>query len=123
MLVKKREAVDRWESTGRSDKVAPAKDEVLEVRNWDRKNMNSLKWSSNSFLFVEIFKWEAKVNRSQEEFDNISKAIKKELERFELQRVKDFKAAFISYLEAQMKAQDKVSVIFICREVIYGNGP
>lgn len=49
------------------------------------------------------------MNRSQEEFDNISKAIKKELERFELQRVKDFKAAFISYLEAQMKAQDKVS--------------
>ena len=31
MLAKKREAVDRWESTGRSDKVAPAKDEVLEV--------------------------------------------------------------------------------------------
>ncbi|EFX90126.1 sorting nexin-2-like [Daphnia pulex] len=82
MLAKKREAVDRWESTGRSDKVAPAKDEVLE--------------------------WEAKVNRSQEEFDSISKAIKKELERFDLQRVKDFKAAFISYLEAQMKAQDKI---------------
>lgn len=32
MLVKKREAVDRWESAGRSDKVAPAKDEVLEVK-------------------------------------------------------------------------------------------
>lgn len=32
MLAKKREAVDRWEATGRSDKVAPAKDEVLEVR-------------------------------------------------------------------------------------------
>lgn len=56
-----------------------------------------------------LIQWEAKVNRSQEEFDNISKAIKKELERFELQRVKDFKAAFISYLEAQMKVQDKVS--------------
>ena len=49
------------------------------------------------------------MNRSQEEFDNISKAIKKELELFELQRVKDFKAAFILYLEAQMKAQDKAS--------------
>jgi len=82
MLAKKREAVDRWESAGRSDKVAPAKDEVLE--------------------------WEAKVNRSQEEFDNISKAIKSELERFELQRVKDFKTAFILYLEAQLKAQEKV---------------
>lgn len=31
MLAKKREAVDRWEATGRSDKVTPAKDEVLEV--------------------------------------------------------------------------------------------
>ena len=70
-----------------------------------------------------IFKWEAKVNRSQEEFDNISKAIKKELERFELQRVKDFKAAFISYLEAQMKSQDKVSSFVVYRRVIDRNKP
>ena len=35
MLAKKREAVDRWESAGRSDKVAPAKDEVLEVSKFD----------------------------------------------------------------------------------------
>lgn len=55
------------------------------------------------------------MNRSQEEFDTISKAIKKELERFEIQRVKDFKAAFISYLEAQMKAQDKVSQLNVER--------
>ena len=53
------------------------------------------------------------MNRSQEEFDNISKAIKKELERFELQRIKDFKSAFIAYLEAQLKAQDKVVYIFL----------
>jgi hypothetical protein len=54
------------------------------------------------------------VNRSQEEFDSISRAIKKELERFELERVRDFKSAFIAYLEAQMKAQDKVSfVVFL----------
>ena len=31
MLSKKREAVDKHESVGRSDKVSPAKDEVLEV--------------------------------------------------------------------------------------------
>ena len=55
--------------------------------------------------------WEAKVQRSQEEFDSISKAIKKELDRFEIQRVKDFKAGFISYLEAQLKAQEKVSLV------------
>ena len=58
---------------------------------------------------MTIRQWEAKVNRSQEEFDTISKAIKSELERFELQRVKDFKTAFILYLEAQLKAQEKVS--------------
>lgn len=51
------------------------------------------------------------MNRSQEEFDSISRAIKKELERFELERVRDFKSAFIAYLEAQMKAQDKVSFL------------
>jgi len=37
------------------------------------------------------------------------------LEGFELQRVKDFKAAFISYLEAQMKAQDKASFLIKSR--------
>jgi len=75
MLSKKREAVDKHESVGRSDKVSPAKDEVLE--------------------------WEAKVNRSQEEFDNISKAIKKELDIFELQRVK-VRIVFFNYFFIQI---------------------
>ena len=45
--------------------------------------------------------WEAKVNRSQEEFDNISKAIKKELDIFELQRVK-VRIVFFNYFFIQI---------------------
>ena len=39
MLSKKREAVDKHESVGRSDKVSPAKDEVLEVKFTNTKKL------------------------------------------------------------------------------------
>lgn len=52
MLAKKREAVDRWESTGRSDKVAPAKDEVLEVKKLYSESKNPIE---DSFDLTETF--------------------------------------------------------------------
>jgi sorting nexin-1/2 len=61
------------------------------------------------FIYVTVsFQWEAKVERGQEEFDNISKMIKKEMERFEVNRVKDFKAIIIQYLETLMSHQQQV---------------
>jgi sorting nexin-1/2 len=57
---------------------------------------------------VEVVEWEAKVERGQEEFDNISKMIKKEMERFEVNRVKDFKAIIIQYLENLMTHQQQL---------------
>ncbi|XP_069691171.1 sorting nexin-2 isoform X1 [Periplaneta americana] len=57
---------------------------------------------------VEVVEWEAKVERGQEEFDNISKMIKKEMERFEVNRVKDFKAVIIQYLETLMTHQQQL---------------
>ncbi|PNF28821.1 Sorting nexin-2 [Cryptotermes secundus] len=57
---------------------------------------------------VEVVEWEAKVDRGQEEFDNISKMIKKEMERFEVNRVKDFKAIIIQYLENLMTHQQQL---------------
>ncbi|KDR15997.1 sorting nexin-2-like isoform X2 [Zootermopsis nevadensis] len=57
---------------------------------------------------VEVVEWEAKVERGQEEFDNISKMIKKEMERFEVSRVKDFKAIIIQYLENLMTHQQQL---------------
>lgn len=56
----------------------------------------------------EIVEWEAKVQRCQQEFEEISQEIKKEMERFEVKRVNEFKAIIIKYLEDQMAHQQQV---------------
>lgn len=81
-LVRKREAKARAELAARSDKVAQANEEVNE--------------------------WEAKVNRGQEEFENISKTIKLELEKFEVTRVQDFKDSIIKYMESLLETQQQL---------------
>lgn len=57
----------------------------------------------------EIVEWEAKVQRCQQEFDEISQEIKKEMERFDVKRVRDFKSIIIKYLEDQMAHQQQVT--------------
>lgn len=56
----------------------------------------------------EVEEWEGKVQRNQKEFDDISTEIKKEVERFDATRKKDFKATIIRYLEDQMAHQQQV---------------
>ncbi|KAH0539525.1 sorting nexin-2 isoform X2 [Cotesia glomerata] len=82
MLNKKREQKARLEQAGRSDKTTQAATEVID--------------------------WEAKVDRGQEEFDNISKMIKKEVERFEVLRVDDFKKQLTEYLETMLQHQNQL---------------
>ncbi|XP_012285320.1 sorting nexin-2 [Orussus abietinus] len=82
MLNKKREQKARMEQSGRTDKTSQAATEVIE--------------------------WEAKVERGQEEFDNVSKMIKKEVEAFELVRVEDFKKQLTEYLEAMLQHQNQL---------------
>ncbi|XP_031780551.1 sorting nexin-2 [Nasonia vitripennis] len=82
MLNKKREQKARLEQSGRSDKTSQAATEVIE--------------------------WESKVERGQEEFDNISKMIRKEVERFEMIRIHDFKKQLIQYLEAMLQHQNQL---------------
>lgn len=71
----------------------------------------------HSKYIVIPFQWEAKVERGQEEFDNISKMIKKEMERFEVNRVKDFKTIIIQYLENLMTHQQQVRDVSCCTSV------
>lgn len=82
MLNKKRELRARMEQAGRGDKTTQAATEVIE--------------------------WEAKVERGQEEFDNISQMIKKEVERFEIIRVEDFKKQLTEYLETMLQHQNQL---------------
>ncbi|CAK1552987.1 unnamed protein product [Leptosia nina] len=53
----------------------------------------------------EIIEWESKVERSHNEFDTISRVIKKELERWEEIRVTEMRATILRYLEEHMKHQ------------------
>lgn len=56
-----------------------------------------------------ILQWEAKVERGQQEFDSISRVIKKEVERFEEERVSELRSTIIRYIEEHMKHQGQVS--------------
>ncbi|CAG4947657.1 sorting nexin-2 [Colias croceus] len=53
----------------------------------------------------EIIEWESKVERGQQEFDQISRVIKKELERWEEIRISELRATILRYLEEHMKHQ------------------
>ncbi|XP_049284922.1 sorting nexin-2 isoform X1 [Anopheles funestus] len=59
------------------------------------------------FAQKEVEEWEGKVQRCQKEFDNISSEIKKEMERFELARARDFKSTIVKYLQDQMAHQQQ----------------
>ena len=82
MLTKKRELKSKFELQERREKSAQVANEIIE--------------------------WNAKVERGQKEFDNISHMIKKEMERFEINRVKEFKIIIIQYLETIMNRQQEV---------------
>ncbi|XP_058790993.1 sorting nexin-2-like [Phymastichus coffea] len=82
ILNKKREQKARLEQAGRTDKTSQAATEVIE--------------------------WEAKVERGQEEFDNISQMIRKEVERCEIIRIQDFKKQLTQYLELMLQHQNQL---------------
>ncbi|EEB15745.1 Sorting nexin-2, putative [Pediculus humanus corporis] len=82
MLTKKRELKSKFELQERREKSAQVANEIIE--------------------------WNAKVERGQKEFDNISHMIKKEMERFEINRVKEFKIIIIQYLETIMNRQQEL---------------
>jgi len=81
-LNKKRELKAKLELQVRNDKIAQARDEVVE--------------------------WEGKVEKTQEDFEAISKVIKKELELFEVSRVKDFKKTIVKYIESLLVHQQEL---------------
>ncbi|XP_040200219.1 sorting nexin-2 isoform X1 [Rana temporaria] len=85
-LQKKREAEAKLQIANKPDKLQQAKDEIKE----------------------EIEEWEAKVQQGERDFEQISKTIRKELGRFEKDRVKDFKAVIIKYLESLVQTQQQL---------------
>ncbi|KAL6114961.1 snx2 [Pungitius sinensis] len=82
LLQKKREAETKLQFNNKPDKVQQAKDEIREL--------------------------ETKVQQGERDFDQISKTIRKEVSRFEKERVKDFKSIIIKYLESLVQTQQQL---------------
>uniref|UniRef100_A0A3Q4HFQ1 Sorting nexin-2 n=1 Tax=Neolamprologus brichardi TaxID=32507 RepID=A0A3Q4HFQ1_NEOBR len=83
LLQKKREAEAKLQFTNKPDKLQQAKDEIKEL--------------------------EGKVQQGERDFEQISKTIRKEVSRFEKERVKDFKTIIIKYLESLVQTQQQVN--------------
>lgn len=81
-LTKRRENKAKMEQAGRDDKI----DQMQEEEN----------------------DWRAKVQRCQKEFEDISITIKKEMERFDVIRVREIKASVLKYVEDQMAHQHQL---------------
>ncbi|XP_039659977.1 sorting nexin-2 [Perca fluviatilis] len=86
LLQKKREAEAKLQFNNKPDKLQQAKDEIKE----------------------EIEELEGKVEQGEREFEQISKTIRKEVSRFEKERVKDFKTIIIKYLESLVQTQQQL---------------
>lgn len=78
------------------------------ARKREQKQRNDLLVSKSDKLTQEIADYETRVTRGQEEFEKISKNIKKDVEKFELDRVKDFRANMIKYMEILLENQQKL---------------
>ncbi|KAB0356574.1 hypothetical protein FD754_000730 [Muntiacus muntjak] len=90
-LLKKRETEAKMMVANKPDKIQQAKNEIRE--------------------------WEAKVQQGERDFEQISKTIRKEVGRFEKERVKDFKTVIIKYLESLVQTQQQeIQVQFLSWE-------
>uniref|UniRef100_A0A673ZJ44 Sorting nexin-2 n=1 Tax=Salmo trutta TaxID=8032 RepID=A0A673ZJ44_SALTR len=86
LLQKKREAEAKLQFANKPDKLQQAQDEIKE----------------------EIEELEGKVQQGEKDFELISKTIRKEVSRFEKERVKDFKVVIIQYLESLVQTQQQL---------------
>ncbi|CAN9505469.1 unnamed protein product [Ophioblennius macclurei] len=82
VLQKKQEAEAKLQLTNKPDKLQQAKDEIKEL--------------------------EGKAQQDEREFEQISKTIRKEVNRFEKERVRNFKSIIIKYLESLLQNQQQL---------------
>lgn len=78
------------------------------ARKREQKQRNDLMVGKSDKLNQEIAEYESRVQRGQEEFDKVSKNIKKDMEKFELDRVKEFQTNMMKYLETLLDSQKKL---------------
>uniref|UniRef100_A0AAV2LVH4 Uncharacterized protein n=1 Tax=Knipowitschia caucasica TaxID=637954 RepID=A0AAV2LVH4_KNICA len=80
-LQKKREAEAKLLWANKPDKLQQAKDDITE--------------------------WESRVTQYERDFDRVGMMVRKEVLRFEKEKVKDFKSQIIRYLESMLQSQQR----------------
>ena len=63
----------------------------------------------SSILRQEIADLERQQEMAKDNFDRISRQIKKEVEMFDVRKANDFKKSIVKYLEYMLKAQEKMT--------------
>ncbi|KAL6106380.1 snx1 [Pungitius sinensis] len=56
----------------------------------------------------EIAEWEVKVTQYERDFDKVSATVRKEVNRFDKEKAKNFKRAIITYLECHLQSQQQL---------------
>lgn len=82
-LTKKREAKAKAELAGKADRVGQLRQEIAEQ--------------------------ERQQEMAQDNFDRVSRMVKKEVEMFDVRRAEEFKSGVVAYLEAMLRAQEDVA--------------
>lgn len=78
------------------------------ARKREQKQRTDLVPGKSEKLNQDIAEYEARVQRGQEEFEKMSKNIKKDVEKFELDRIKEFQANMMKYIENLLEGQRKL---------------
>ena len=63
----------------------------------------------SAVLRQEITDLERQQEMAKDNFDRISRQIKKEVEMFDVRKANDFKKSIVKYLENMLKAQEKIT--------------
>ncbi|XP_065195180.1 sorting nexin-2-like [Sycon ciliatum] len=69
----------------------------------------TLKREKVDYCREEISRWEKRVEEGQKEFESISKTIQEEIKLYETERLKEFRAGLIQYLEKLMRHQQQMN--------------
>ena len=85
-LAKKKETETKLQVGGKPEKLAQVQQEIKDVRKWRDwlQACQLLQCLPSPFLQHTHMQWEVKVEEGQKNFDDVSKTLKREVERFEV---------------------------------------
>lgn len=88
-------------------------EDTLRIKNETKAKLEaSNKQDKIPAVAAEIRDWELRVEKYSQEFEQISKTIKEEVKRFDFNRIKEYKAKTIKYVEGLLESQEQLAAIW-----------